>query len=115
MINERELNMRLDSSITVWELKRMYPPNHTGETMIRVSDSHLAAISRAIHYVRSGITTQMTEKLRSSIERDIELLDQSHKFIRQQIIEPGLPMTQKPIEVGDIGDTIGNKTSMPPS
>lgn len=76
--------------------------------MISVNDSHLKAIARAVHFVRSGMTTKMTPKLLNSIQRDIDLLDEAHRYIRQQIIEPGLPIAAKPIDVGDIGDNRGN-------
>lgn len=78
--------------------------------MIRVNDSHLKAIARAVHFVRSGMTTQMTPKLLNDIQRDIDLLDEAHKYIRQQIMEPGLPIPQAPIDVGDIGKNIAKST-----
>lgn len=76
--------------------------------MKSVNDSHLKAIARAIHFVRSGITSSMTPKLRESIDRDITLLDEVHKFCRQQIIEPGLPMTPEKIGEGNNGEKHGD-------
>ena len=76
--------------------------------MLTVNDRHLKAIARAIHFVRSGMTTRMSPKLLSSIQRDIELLDEAHKFIRQQIMEPGLSMQQLPETVLEVGAVIGN-------
>jgi hypothetical protein len=73
-----------------FENNRMYPPNHRSNSMKTVNDSHLKAIARAIHFMRSGITTQMTQKFRDEIQRDIDRLDEIHKFCRQQIAEPGL-------------------------
>lgn len=64
--------------------------------MISVNDSHLRAIARAVHFVRSGMTTRMTPKMLNAIQRDIDLLDEAHKYIRQQITEPGLPMPLDP-------------------
>ncbi len=82
--------------------------------MITVNDSHLKAIARSVHFMRSGITSQMTEKLRSAIERDIELLDQAHKFCRQQIVEPGLPMRDVPETVLKVGESLGNSSGPTP-
>ncbi len=81
--------------------------------MISVNDSHLKAIARAIHFVRSGITTQMTPKLRESVELDITKLDEVHKFCRQQIIEPGLPLAKIPDTILKVGESLG--TENPPS
>lgn len=81
--------------------------------MITVNDSHLRAIARAVHFVRSGMTTQMTPKLLNAIQRDIDLLDEAHKYIRQQISEPGLPMSKIPDKVVEIGESIGNSTPLP--
>ncbi len=76
--------------------------------MITVNDSHLRALARAVHFVRAGMTTSMQPKLLNHIQRDIDLLDECHKFICQQIIEPGLPMTQVPDKVIEIGESIGS-------
>ncbi len=83
--------------------------------MKSINDSHLKAIARACHFVRSGITKSMTPKLVDSIELDLRLLDEVHSYCRQQINEPGLPMVREPIDVGDIGDNVGNATPMPPN
>lgn len=64
--------------------------------MIAINDSHLKAVARAIHFVRSGIVKNMTPKMICYIERDLNLLDDVHNFCRQQIREPGLPMLPKP-------------------
>ncbi|GAH64037.1 unnamed protein product [marine sediment metagenome] len=91
-----------------FEKNRMYPPNHTGETMIAINDSHLRAIARANYFVQSGITNNMTPKMRESIERDIVRLDEVHKFCRQQISEPGLPMSPIHEAVAKVGEAFGN-------
>lgn len=75
--------------------------------MITVNDSHLMAIARAIHFVRSGMTTQMTPKLLNSIQHDIDLLDETHKYIRQQIYEPGLRLVPISAGQGDNGEKDG--------
>lgn len=98
-----------------FEKNRMYPPNHIGENMITVNDSHLKALARAVHFVRSGMTTKMTSKLLNHIQSDIDKLDELHKFVRQQIIEPGLPMQDVPETVLKVGESIGNETSVPSS
>ena len=73
--------------------------------MKAVNDSHLRAIARAVHFVRSGMTHNMTPKMLNSIQHDIYLLDEAHKYIRQQISEPGLPMMH------DVPDTVTNEDS----
>ncbi len=83
--------------------------------MKSIQVSHLRAVSRAIHFVRSGITKNMTPKLIDSIEKDIRLLEELHVFCCQQIKEPGLPMVQEPIDVGDIGEDHGNSPTLPPN
>ncbi len=75
--------------------------------MIAVNDSHLKAIARAIHFVRSGISFSMTPTHREHIEHDIVLLDQIHKFCRQQITEPGLPMSPRPAAQVNNGEKDG--------
>lgn len=81
--------------------------------MITVNDHHLRAIARAVHFVRSGMTTSMTPKLLSSIQRDIDLLDEAHKYIRQQIIEPGLPISPESKGQGHNGEKDGDTYSKP--
>jgi len=76
--------------------------------MLRVKDCHLHAISRAIHFVRSGLTTKMSPKLIDQINHDIDLLDEVHRFCRQQIIEPGLAMQPDLESVGLHGEIDGN-------
>lgn len=111
MTTELELHILFEADFMNFEKNRMYPPNHTGETMIKVNDSHLKAIARAVHFVRSGMTTQMTPKLLSDIQRDIDLLDETHKYIRQQIIEPGLPMSPESKGQGNNGEKHGHSDS----
>lgn len=81
--------------------------------MKTINDSHLKAIARAIHFVRSGITKNMSPKLLDSIEHDIMLLNETHKFCRQQITEPGLPMCNVPESVMKVGESIGNAHTQP--
>lgn len=113
MTSEREMCQLFDDQFYDWEKNRMYPPNHSGETMKAVNDSHLKAVARAIHFMRAGITAQMTPKLRDSIDTDIERLDQVHKFCRQQIIEPGLPMTPEKVGQGNNSEKNGRTDSKP--
>lgn len=108
MTNELELHILFEAQFFHWEKHRMYPPNHTGENMLTVNDSHLRAIARAVHFVRSGMTTQMTPKLLNSIQHDIDLLDEAHRYIRQQIHEPGLPMSPGSIGQGNNGEKNGH-------
>lgn len=79
--------------------------------MIAISDSHLKAIARSIHFMRSGVTSQMEPKHREAIMRDISRLDEVHKFCRQQIIEPGLPMSKIPVAILAIGAQVGPDNS----
>lgn len=58
--------------------------------MNTINDSHLKALARAQHFIRSGITSSMEPKHQDQINRDIELIDEVHKYCRQQINEPGL-------------------------
>ena len=106
MTNFGLIDIEFEFDYINFEKNRMDPPNHTGETMISINDSHLRAVARAGYFVQSGITNNMTVKMRESIELDIQRLDEVHKFCRQQISEPGLPMSPEPIDVGDIGKTI---------
>lgn len=75
--------------------------------MMTINDSHLKAVARAIHFVRSGITKNMSTNLSAAIIHDIALLDEVHKFCRQQIKEPGLPMAVKPKGTGNNGELDG--------
>lgn len=102
-----ERDKAYEKSFAEYEKNRMYPPTQRRIPMLTVSDSHLKAVARAVHFVRSGITTTMTAKLRDSIDRDIELLDQVHKFCRQQIVEPGLPMSPESTGQGNNGEKDG--------
>lgn len=81
--------------------------------MKSISVSHLKAVARAIHFVRSGITKNMTPKLISSIERDIEHLEELHVYCCQQIREPGLPLSEIPDTVMKVGELIGNASTLP--
>ena len=81
--------------------------------MKSVNDSHLRAIARAVHFVRSGMTNIMTPKMLNSVQHDIDLLDEAHKYIRQQINEPGLPISPESKGLGIIGEKIGNSDTKP--
>lgn len=109
ILDENEVD-HFDHDFDVFEKYRMYPPSHTGDIMIKVNDSHLRALARAVHFVRSGMTTKMTPKLLNSIQRDIDLLDEAHKYIRQQINEPGLFINPETIAQGNIGENHGDSS-----
>lgn len=106
-----ELEELFEAAFVYFEKHRMYPPNHIGVTMITINPKHLKAVSRAQHFVRSGISPSMLPKHVEAIENDIFLLGQVHSYILQQIKEPGLPMSPEPIEVGDIAEDHGKKDS----
>ena len=97
-----------ENDFEVFEKNRMYPLNHEGENMKTVNDSHLRAIARAVHFVQSGMTIKMTPKLLNSIQSDIDRLDEVHKYIRQQINEPGLLMSPEKIGQGNNGEKDGH-------
>lgn len=103
-----ELEADFEAAFKIFEKHRMYPPNHEGESMISLNDSHLMALARAKHFVQSGITGSMTPKMRDSVERDISLIEQVHSYIRQQIMEPGLPMSPEKIGQGNNGEKDGH-------
>ena len=92
-----------------YERNRMYPPNHSGENMITLNKHHLMAIARGIHFVRSGITEQMPERLIGQIDRDIQLMHEANTYILQQIKEPGLPMIPESIGQGNKSEKDGHE------
>ena len=77
--------------------------------MITLKISHLMAIARGIHFVRSGITDQMNTRLVNSITNDIELMHEVHQYVLQQIKEPGLPMSPEMIGQGHNGEKDGHE------
>lgn len=78
-----------------------------------LKDSHLKAIARAQHFMRSGITQAMQIRHREQVERDIALLDSIHTYVRQQINEPGLPLAPIPDKILKVGESIGNENTVP--
>ena len=109
MTKTEELRIFFELSFLHWEKHRMYPPNHERAIMVTINDTHIRALLRAQHFVRSGISKSMTPSLIKSISHDIKLIEEVKDYCRQQIIEPGLPMAAEPIEVGDIGDDHGSQ------
>lgn len=94
----------------LWLQFHSEPLYYTKGPSMKISDKHLKAIARALHFVRSGITPSMQPKHVDQLENDCFLLDQIHTYLRQQINEPGLPLSAVPIEVGDVHKDIAEKT-----
>ena len=113
MTNSDQKRHDFEHDFEVFEKNRMYPPNHTGEIMIKLNDSHLMALGRSVHFIKSGICQSMTPRMQDNVAKDIRLIEEVHKYVRQQIVEPGLPMVPESIGQGNNGEKDGsvNKSS----
>lgn len=93
MTNFGLIDIEFEYDYIHWEKNRMYPPNHERANMVTINDSHIRALLRAQSFVKSGISKSMTPELIKNIKHDIELIEQVRNYCRQQIAEPGLPMS----------------------
>lgn len=98
MTNREVIEKYFDEQYELWLQFHNMPLSYTRGLPMRITDKHLKAIARAQHFVRSGITAAIQAHHREQLENDIFLLDQVHTFCRQQINEPGLPMTPEPFK-----------------
>lgn len=109
MTNFGLIDIEFEHDYIDFENNRMYPPNHERKTMSTLNDHHLIAIARARHFMQAGITKAMEHRFIEKIERDLNLLSQVHTYIRQQISEPGLPMSPDVPEKSTSEDSDGHR------
>lgn len=113
MTHSNELGEHFEKEFEEFEKNRMYPPDHSGETMVTIDNRHIRAVARAVHFVRSGVTSQMSPQIQKSVLLDIKMLEEVYQYCLQQVREPGLPIPAKPIDVGEIGVSIGSTDKTP--